>query len=286
MILVTGATGTTGRYVVEGLLSIGTPVRALTRDPLGARVKPWLTNAEVVPGNFLKPESLDASLVGVNAVYVVPSPGPTWDVETRNMVAAARRAGTKRVVWLSVIDFQPDPQAPAVIAHREAERLLESSGLAWTLVRPTSFLQNIPNVFMPWSGSDGTFFRQCTGDGEIALIDARDVADVVVLALTEDGHEGRRYDLSGGEAITFADAATRIAATIGRSFRYIDVEPEEYQQELEALGFPPALAAAVVAVYGDFFRSGAGNRVTDDYRATTGRAPRTIEEFAVHAFAQ
>lgn len=280
MILVTSATGNTGRHIVHNLVNAGVPVRAMTRDPDRARALPGFDRADLVVGDPAQPDSLAAAFAGAEKVMLTPPAAPGWVEMQDNLIAAARRAGVAHIVKLSVVPILSDPFPWIFTHHLAGERAIEASGIAWTHLRPHSFMQNIPGFFLPLSGSDGTSFTMCTGDGRMPLIDARDVADVATVALTTAGHEGRAYTLTGPEALTFAEAAARIQAATGRPLRYVDKSRADYVAGLIGMGFPDVVAISLGDMYGTQFREGRVEQITDTVQAITGRPARAIDEFA------
>lgn len=279
MIVVTGATGRTGRHVVRNLVSAGVPVRAMTRSPERASALPELAGADLVPGDPAQPETLEAAFAGADKMFLLPPPAAHWEQAEAHMVRAARRAGVRHVVKLSIIRLQPDPPSLIFQFHRKAERELEASGMSWTHLRATSFMQNITELWLPLSESD-CVFKHCTGSGKLALIDVRDVADAAAVVLSRPGHENRAYELTGPEPLSYAEAAARMSAVLGRQLRCEDMPPAEFEQFLARKGFPAELAAAVTIIYGQAFREGLGAAVSSTFQELTGKAPRTIEDFA------
>ena len=223
----TGATGRVGRQVVAELLSAGVPVRALTRRPAEAALPP---SVEVMAGDLTVPESLDAALQGVSAVFLL------WTAPPATAPAVVERVAShaQRVVLLSSPHRTPHPffqqPNPMAVFHAELERLIAASGIASTIIRPGMFASN--TVF--WWGPQiraGDIVRWPYGAAETAPIDERDVAAVVARALYEDGHAGGDYVLTGPESLSQAAQVSAIGAAIGRRIRFHELSPEEFRQE-------------------------------------------------------
>jgi uncharacterized protein YbjT (DUF2867 family) len=226
-VLVIGATGRVGRVVVDRLLAAGVPVRALTRRPAAAGLP---AAVEVVSGDLTVPESLDAGLQGVTAVFLV------WTAPPTTAPAVVERLAThaQRVVFLSSPHQTPHPffQQPNPMAHlhAEIERLIAAAGIVSTIIRPAMFASNALHW---WGGQirDGDVVRWPYGAAETAPIDERDIASVAARALHEDGHAGGDYVLTGPESLSQADQVSIIGAGLGRRVRFEELSPEEFRRE-------------------------------------------------------
>ena len=278
MILITGGTGTSGREIVEAVARAGRPFRVTARDV--ARAEPLKKlGAEVVRGDFTDAASLERAMAGVERVFL--NSGPTEDLVDLqgNVIDAARRAGVRHVVKLSV--FGADlPGAPGVRflrQHVEVERRLRDSGLAWTMLRPTFFMQNL-------LGSAGTI-RQAgaifmpAADGRAPYIDTRDIADVAAATLTQPGHEGRAYELTGPEDLSFHDMARAIGAATGRDVKYVPVSDDQARPSLLASGIPAWNVEGMLELM-RATREGWMAGVTREVERLTGRPARTFAAFA------
>src|SRR3954463_15036344 len=221
MILITGATGTVGREVIGELQRMGAGrVRALVRDPARAS---FIREAgfETVEGDFDKPETLDAALEGVERALLLTPPSPHTVAQQGAFIEAARRASVRRVVKLSALGA--DATAPEGFGkwHGQAEELLKSSGLGWTILRPNFFMQNLLGQAQTIA-TQGAIY-QPGGDARASLIDARDIATVAARTLTDEGHEGKTYTLTGPVAVSYADAAARLSDATGKSISYVAI---------------------------------------------------------------
>jgi uncharacterized protein YbjT (DUF2867 family) len=226
-VLVTGATGRVGSAVVDHLLDAGVPVRALTRRPATAKLK---AGVEAVAGDLTVPESLDAALHGVSAVFLL------WTAPPLTAPAVIERIASNagRIVFLSSPHQTPHPffQQPNPMAafHAQVERLIESAGLASTIIRPGMFASNTRF----WWGDmirSGDVVRWPYGAAETAPIDERDIGAVAARALYQDGHVGRDYVLTGPESLRQADQVNIIGAAIGRRIRFDELSPDEFRAE-------------------------------------------------------
>ncbi|MFI6855659.1 NAD(P)H-binding protein [Streptomyces sp. NPDC050416] len=264
MILVTGATGKTGRRVARLLGERGVPVRAVSRSATPSF--DWADRA-----------TWEAALRGATGVYVV-HPGLGSRQAADDVAAFARRAaaaGVRHAVLLSTPSGAWDPAGEHVLA---AERALEDAGPDWTVLRVRWFFQNFSEDFLYDPVLSGEV-RLPAGDGKEAFVDAEDIAEVAVTALTEAGHAGRHYELSGPRLMTFGDAVAEIARATGRDLSYVPLAPEAYEREQRAQGVPEEWVRLTVGLY-DHVRSGGLASLGDGVRQALGRAPRDFSEYA------
>ena len=275
MILVTGATGKVGSEVVRQLAAAGTPVRALVRDPVGASgIR--LPGVEIVSGDLARPETLAPALAGVERVFLLtPAHRDMLEYES-NVVDAAAASGARRIVKVSVAGG-PDAGTQIGRWHWAGEKKIESSGLDFTFLRPTLYMQQML-VYARSISLTGTFSAPL-GTGAVAIVDARDVAAVAVRTLTEDGHSRHIYDVTGPEALTFDEAADAISQATGRSVSYVHVAPEYALKQMLSDGVPRWLADDMLVLFASF-REGYGGAVSDTVARITGRPAGTFRQFA------
>jgi uncharacterized protein YbjT (DUF2867 family) len=276
MILVTGATGTTGSEVVRQLAAAGVPVRAFVRSEAKAAALHG-PGVAIAVGDLDRPQSLEPALEGVRAMFLLTAVDPHLVEHQGRAVEAAQRAGVQHVVKLSALGAHLDSPVSLLRWHGQTERLLEESGLAWTHLRPHFFMQNTLG-FAPRIAAEGRFDAPMR-DGKIGIVDTRDIAAVAVAVLTKPGHAGKAYDITGPEALSFADLAACIAAATGRPVRYVDVPPSEAEKAMIANGMPEWLADALVGLYG-IFGAGHASKITTVVQDVAGKPARTYAQFA------
>lgn len=266
MILVTGATGTIGGHVARLLADRGEPFRAMSRNPAD------LPNG--VQADFTDPASLAAAVAGVDAVFLVtvpPVPSADHDIA---LVDAARAAGVRKIVKLSAIGSgEPFDGATVGAWHVEAEEAIATSGLAWTVLRPPSFASNFL-WYRPMIDT-GDPIPNMLGAARQPIVDPRDVAAVAVEALLSTAHEGRRYDLTGPELLTFADQATTLEHVLDRPVRTTDVD---INTQLAATGMPEE-AIAQVSLGARWARAGGAAYVTEHVSRILCRPATTFEQW-------
>ncbi len=276
MILLTGATGTTGSATVAQLRRTGHPFRIMSRDVERARAQ-FGHDLDYVEGDFARPETLDAAFAGIETLSLLCAFSEGMVELELNAVEAAVRAGIRRIVKMSAIGAAPD--APTTIRrwHGVIERRIDESGIPRTHLWPNAFMQNFRR-FAPLIRERGAFYAPL-GDARVSLVEIEDVAAVTVAALAEDGHEGETYEITGPEAISYAECAAILSEELGRQVRYVSVSDEEARAALVEAGIGPEAAQALVEIDG-LFREGFGAPVTDVVERVTGRSARDFRTFA------
>jgi uncharacterized protein YbjT (DUF2867 family) len=269
--LVLGGTGKTGRRVVQRLRTAGRTVRTASRT--GGDTAFDLG----VPGTWA------SALDDVTAAYLIePDLRASTDHEARvpRFVTEAVAAGVRRLVLLSAHGVGEAGDGHPLKA---AEQAVRESGVSWTILRPGWFSQNFSEG--PWlPGVLAGTLALPAGDGRTPFIDAEDIADVATASLTEDGHSGQIYQLTGPRAIGFEEAAALIGDAAGRAIRYVDVDPAVFVERSVAVGVPPdvarLLAGLLVAV-----RDGQGSALSDGVERALGRLPRSFEDYVAETAA-
>jgi uncharacterized protein YbjT (DUF2867 family) len=273
MYLVTGATGHVGGPVTRQLHEQGHGVRALVRDPSPAASLP--AGIEIAAGDLDDPESVSKAVAGVEAIFLMQVGGGTE--QTKTMIAAAQDAAVPRIVLLSsagarLLPLDGNPMAAALAAR---EQVLRESGLGVTYLRPNAFASNA----FAWRDSiRAGKVTDPTGDGVLAVIDPEDIARVAVAALTEDGHVGKGYLLTGPQALTSREQVETIAEVTGRSIDFQDVTPHEFAQAAIQRGTPPEQAQLMERL-NEVLRARRSVNVTDDVENITGTAPATFRSW-------
>lgn len=238
MILITGATGYIGSELVQQLKAAGTKVRMLVRNHQKAAALEG-PGVEIVLGDFDKPETLDVAFAGVEKAFLLSSAGPDMVDLQGNFIQAAQRAGTRHVVKVSSGGIRVDGSSPVEDGrwHREVEKQLEESGVAWTHLRPSFFMQNIERYFAPTIKEQGAFYAPM-GDTKAAMVDVRDIAAVAVTALTTPGHEGKAYVVTGPKALSLYEVAEKLSAALEKQVNYVDVPTPDYIKQMQDAGQP------------------------------------------------
>jgi uncharacterized protein YbjT (DUF2867 family) len=276
-ILITGATGKVGSALLENLGNADTELRALVRDESEAQALRE-RGVEVTLGDFLEPETLRPALEGVNTVFLLTPIHPQQVSQATNVIQAAKASDNDpRVVRLSV--HQASHKAPTRISrqHAEIEDSLTSSGLPYTLLRPQSFMQNTL-MSAPTVACQGKIFQPMKG-GRLGMIDARDIGEVAARVLTEDGHEGKTYTLTGPAAISFYDVAEALSEVLDKEVGYLPIPPEKAKEAMLDRDIPGWMADALNE-YAMAHSEGYSDWTTDDVERLTGHPATSYREFA------
>lgn len=268
MILVTGATGTTGSVVLKELLDRGAPVRALTHSP-GKVDELRALGAEVAVGDLDDPGTLDDAMRGVERMYLVQTANERQAAQEVNAISAAERAGAYAVVKLGAQGQDPQADVRFLRIHAEVTEHLQQSSLRWTILQPSGFFQN---VLGQAQGIGEGYLVSPRPDARITHVDARDVAEVAARALAEEGHENCTYVLTGPAALTDADVARELGVELKA------VEPHVARAAMLGGGYPEWNVDGLLEL-DDFYRSGAAATPAPDVVALLGRKPRSIADF-------
>ncbi len=274
-ILVTGATGTIGSHLVQHLAARHVPVRAFVRDPVKAQSLHAPT-VQIATGDLGDPDSIRNALHGVEKVFLVSSPAPEQVTLQGNVVRAAQEMGVRHIVKVSALGTRPDSPLQIGRWHAETEDMIRDAGVSYTFLHPHSFMQNFLS-FAPTIERDGAFYAPL-GRAAVAMVDARDVAEVAAAILQSDRHAGQTYVVTGPEAVSYADAAEALSTVLERPIGDVDVSPDAYRDHLVEAGLPGWLADDLTTL-GNLFREGHGARVSPVVRDLTGRRGRRFGQF-------
>ena len=278
MILLTGATGTAGSFIANEFVRERVRVRILVRNRAKAAGLEKVPTVEIVEGDMSKRSTLGPALDGVDRVLMISAPVMDM-VETQSaFILASKVAGVRHVIKFSGLDARPDTTFPFGIMHKEIEEYLEKSGLAWTELRPTGFMQEYlretPSIIQ-----NGAFYL-ALGDGRLNPIDLVDVAKVGFLLLRDGGHEGARLHMTGPEALTMTEMADRISRAVGQTVRYVAVSPIQRRQALIAHGIPLEIADALDRQVEERLKGGIESQVDLSTHRLFNVKPTTFLEFA------
>jgi len=230
-----------------------------------------------VEGDFEKPESLAAALKGVARALLVSSPHPRQAELQNNFIDAAKRAGQVHLVKISSVCVEPDSPVSFFRWHAETERRLIGSGLPYTILQPNFFMQNT-FAFAGTIVKDGKFYGSMR-DGRTAMVDIRDIAAVAAQTLTGSGHAGKTYVITGSESLSFADAASKLSAVLGRTVSYVDLPPAALVSALMAIGLPDWQATGVGELQ-ELLSQNAAAAATDVVEKIGGKGPILFDQFA------
>jgi uncharacterized protein YbjT (DUF2867 family) len=275
VIYVSGAPGNVGTPLVKLLADRGQQVRVLIHKPESAAALA-LPGVETVVGDLDDPASLDRSIASAETVFLNSGVGPPI-LAQKNLVDAAKRAGVKHIVKLSWVGAAKNSPVGYGRMQAEAEEYLKASGVPYTILQANAFMQNILGQAGAIASQDA--FYGSAGDGKASYVDTRDIAAVAAAALTEAGHEGQVYRVTGPDALAYADLAAIISRVTGRPINYVNLTGPQMEEGLKGFGFPDWLAADFVKT--EAYQTEGGLAQVSDVVATVGKkAPTTFEAFA------
>lgn len=240
-ILVTGATGLSGQLVIKEFEKQGIPVRALIRDRAKAQAMESYTYAEIYEGDMLQPETLQAALEGVDKALMISSAAKEMVATQQSFTDAAKKAGVTHVVKYSGADSGIGFNSQNFIAqkeHENAEDYLVHSGLQWTLLRPSQFMQMyFPGAPAGVNMEKGELALPIS-QGKLSPVDIEDVAKVCVQLLTQDGHANRIYEMTGPDALNMEEVCEILTRVTGRKMQHNNLPFEAYENVLTTRGLP------------------------------------------------
>ncbi|XVK84657.1 NAD(P)H-binding protein [Bacillus stercoris] len=267
-ILITGGTGTVGSRIASRLIKLGYRVR------IASRKKGALANAEYVYFDWKDASSYTPALEQVKDIYLVAPVGVLDPAPyVLPFLKEAKRLGVKRVVMQSASVVSEN--GPVFGALHQAVREFPE----WTVLRPSYFMQNFINVQHQMSIQNEGRIVTASGEGKLGFIDADDIAETAVRALTDAVPHQTHHILTGPEALSYAEAAEIIGAAAGRRVKHVSISRSELQHKMEAGGLP-ADYAHFMAKLDEAISHGAEHRVTDTVKRVTGKEPRSLSEFA------
>jgi uncharacterized protein YbjT (DUF2867 family) len=278
MKLLTGATGVAGSFIANEFVKEREPVRILVRSRAKAKWLEEIPTVEIVEGDMSSQDSLSAALDGVDRALMLSGPVMNMVETQRSFIDACKVAGVRHVIKFSGLDARLETRFLFGRMHKDIEEYLEGSGLAWTHLRPTGFMQEYLREAPSIIHQDALFLA--LGDARLNPVDLTDVGRVGFLLLRDGGHEGARLSLTGPEALTMAEVADRISSAIGRTVRYTPVSPERRRQALIGHGIPAQIADALDEQVKERLKGGLESQVDLSTHRLFNVKPTTFLEFA------
>ena len=273
-ILVIGALGNVGAEVVKHLLGTGNKVRAsdMSEEKIKAR---FGSSVEAVRFDFTDPTTYEATFLGVEKIFLLRPPHIT-NIK-RDMypsINAAKRAGVKHVVFLSLIGIENTTYVP----HYKVETYLKEINLQTTFLRCSFFMQNLSTTHRKEIKERNEIFVP-VGKAKTSFIDARDIGAVAAVALTQDGHVNKNYDLTGSEALDYWQATKILSEVLGREIQYKNPNAVYFLFETMRRGTPFMVALVMTALYTST-RFGMAEPITNEVEKLTGHKAISFKEFA------
>ena len=275
MILITGATGKTGSAAVQELSNQNIPFRVLIRneDKLNQITD---MGGEVIIGAIENDAALNQSMEGVQkALVLLPNSEQQLFLE-KKVVDAALEANVQHIVKMSSMEAVPEATSPIPKLHMQSENYIKNSGMNWTMIKPNFFMQNL-------LGSGKTIVEQNKfflpmGEGKAGMIHTKDVGTVIAKVLSEDGHEGQNYEVTGPEILSFHDVAEIFSKVLGKKVDYINVPIDEYKKTLSQFLTNQWHLDSVIDLFKDIAEGGIEDK-TDTFEDLIGKSPCSLEQF-------
>jgi uncharacterized protein YbjT (DUF2867 family) len=270
-ILVTGATGNVGSDVIVQLARRDVPVKAAMRSLVR---RPAPTGTVHTEFDFENPETFASALEDVDRVFLMRPPQMSDARAMRPFIEAMRQAGVEHVVFMSVQGAGSNPFVP----HHGIESLLKKSGLGWTFLRPSFFMQNLSTTHCADIRDRGEIYVPA-GKGRTNFVDAADIAEAAAVCLTTPGHDGKAYEITGSEALTYEQVAGILSAACGRTITYSRPSARQFKARMKEAGHPSEFVSVMASIYA-LAKFGMASGTTDDFEELTGRKPTTMAEWA------
>jgi uncharacterized protein YbjT (DUF2867 family) len=270
-VLVTGSTGNVGSDVVAQLLKRDDRVRAAVRP---GRVGGFDARVAEVDLDFEDASTFADALAGVSRVFLVRPPMMSDPKQMHPFIDAMKSAGIEQVVFLSVQGAGSNP----IVPHHGIERYLKRSGLAWTFLRPSFFMQNLSTTHRADICEHDEVFVPA-GRGKTNFIDVADIAEASAVVLTTPGHLGRAYELTGSEALTYDQVADTLSQACGRRITYPRPSGREFKGRMRERGADDGFVSVMSSIY-LLAKVGMAAGTTDDLEGLIGRKPTTLAEWA------
>jgi uncharacterized protein YbjT (DUF2867 family) len=241
MFLLTGSTGSVGLSLAKLLSQRGIPYRAMVRDVAKASAL-GLAGAEWMQGDFQDPASLRQALDGIERVFLLAPPVENIDRIEARFLDIAAACGVSHIVNLSAVGAGVGVPHRFGQWHGQTEKYLHESNMDFTILRPNFFMQNL--LTMTAMVQEGTLYVPA-GEGKAPFVDVRDIAAVAASCLTETGHEGKTYEVTGPASIGYSDIAATLSHVLGRTINYVDIPVEAAKSSMLEMGMPAWLVDAL-----------------------------------------
>lgn len=275
MILFTGLTGAVGTEIIKLLSEYGIRARGLARNPDKAEGVRQ-AGVEVVPGGLEDEDAVSAALQDCDRAFLLMANSRQQLELEKSFVDAAVNAGIGHIVKMSANGADSNSKALLKRYHGDSEQYIRESGLRYTLVRPNFFMQNMLHVAGSIVEQDKFFMPM--RDGQVGIIDVRDVAHFVLTVLTGSGHDGKTYEITGPELLSFHDIASQLSEVMGREISYIDQPAPEFRSSL-LQWVPDDWYVETVSELFELIAQGSGAILNNEYTRVTGKAPTTLRRF-------
>ena len=274
MIMVIGGTGKIGGELVKQIAQAKLKARILVRSGENVEAIQKL-GLETALGDVSKIETIKAALQGVESLFLLTAPSLNMaDIEIAIM-DEAKKAGVKKIVLQSAMGVNFQSAQTVVHEHAESQEYLKKLGVPFTILQPSSFFQNF--LALKSINKQGAIYGNYK-DGKMGFVDAKDIASVALAALTQTGHEGKTYVITGNEALTYGEVASKVSRATGKTVKYINVSTDEAVKGMVDNGTPEWLSMDL-GKSGERLAAGDMLEITDVVQKVTHQKPITIDQF-------
>lgn len=281
MILLTGITGNNGGATATALLAKGIKFRALVRDLDKAAA--WADQGvELVQGDLNDPASVKAALEGIESAVLVLPNGQEQERLELAFIQTAKEAGLPWIIKLSSPEAVRGTTSPTPMVHLAAEDAIRESGMNWTFVRPSFFMQNFRGS-IPKAKETGVLAMPMGDKGTAALTDCADAGEFIAHILTDENieqHFGQCYDITGPDPVmTFAEIAKQIGEVLGRDVKYVAADPKAFQEAMRPFVTSDWHSDAVAHLFSEIADGTTPGIKTDTFQQIMGRPGTSFKEF-------
>jgi len=284
-ILVTGATGTVGSEVVKQLSNSLTDlnIRAAVHSAENANKLEKDDKVEIVQVDYNRPETLKESFEDVDRLFFLSRDSPMMAELASNVITEAKNAGIKHIVRLSAKGADEVAESPSLRLHRQVEKIIEDSGIPYTILRPNEFMQNFVNIHSHSIKSNNTFYM-AVGNAKVSSVDVRDIAAVAVKALTDTGnddmHTGKTHTITGPQALSYYQIADIISNATGKKISYVNLSEGDFRRSLRDAGVDDWFIYIVLGLLDSYYGNGIAAQVFSAVEEVTGKKPISFSQFA------
>jgi uncharacterized protein YbjT (DUF2867 family) len=274
VILLTGATGKTGRETAQQLLKKGARLRAVVRDE--AKAAPLkAAGIELAVGDLADAATVRRALKGVERAFLLLPNGKSQREVEMQFTDLAVSTGVGHLVKMSSMEAVAHAQTPIPQAHWAVEEHIRASGIPWTTIKPNFFMQNL--LASAGSIKAGRRFSLPMGNGTTGMADIRDIGAVCAEVLTGAGHVGKSYEITGPEVLTFHDVAEQFSEVLATKIEYVPMPMEQFRVRMTNV-LEPWHLNAVCELFREIAETGL-DHTTDTFRQLTGRDPISLRQF-------
>jgi len=276
MILITGATSNIGQKLCQLLAENNKPYRAMCRKEEQLE-KLRKLGIDAVLGDFEDPKSLRAAMQGCNCLFLTSPPTQNQVQCEKNAIDSAKQVGINYIVKISASDAHLQSSVPWAKSHAEIDHYLRKSGIEWTILKPTAFMQNFLTLAKPISKG---ILPQVAGNGLVGYIDAEDIARVALKILTETHHKRATYYLNGPEMLNMKNIALQLSETLGRKVRYVNLPSFVFRIILRLSGMSRWFSNGLIEQFAEVVARNHDNDINEEVMRLTNSQPRSFLEFA------